>query len=167
MVDKKIYTGLGIMFILLLIVALVLLFGGRGNKKTDINLYYVNPTEFTLKKRIITVEGEGNLKIALNSLFKGIDDPTVENLFPKDVKFNSSKEDKENDVLIIDISANVLKVNYGLEVNYLYLMSIVHTASDITGYENIQLIFDGKEVQFFNNGLFLGEPLKIDDSVVK
>jgi spore germination protein GerM len=167
MIDKRILTGLGFMFVLLLVVAIVLLFGKDGNVTTDLNLYYVNPTQYKLEKKVVTVEGEADLNTTLTLLFSGIDDPSVENLFPADIKFNGSNVDKENDALIVDISANVLSVNYGVEVNYLYIMSIVNTASDITGYDNIKLTFDGNIVEFFNNGLFIGQPLKRDDSVVK
>ncbi len=167
MIDKRILTGLGFMFVLLLIVAMVLLFGKGRSQTTDINLYYINPTHFKLEKRVVTVEGEGDLKTALTLLFLGIEDPTIENLFPADIKFNGSTEDQKNEAIIVDLSTNVLSVNYGVEVNYLYIMSIVNTASDLTGYENIKLTFDGNVVEFFNNGLFIGQPLKRDDSVVK
>lgn len=167
MIDKRILTGLGFMFVLLLFVAILLLFGKARNVTTDINLYYVNPAQYKLEKRIVTVEGEGDLNTALTLLFSGIEDATVENLFPADIKFNGSNIDKDKDALIVDVSTNVLSVNYGLEVNYLYIMSIVNTASDITGYENVRLTFDGNIVEFFNNGLFIGQPLKRDDSVVK
>lgn len=167
MIDKRILTGLGFMFVLLLIVAILLLFGKDGNVTTDLNLYYVNPTQYKLEKKVVTVEGEGDLNTSLTLLFLGIDDPSVENLFPPDIKFNGSNVDKENDALIVDISSNVLSVNYGVEVNYLYIMSIVNTASDISGFESIKLTFDGNIVEFFNNGLFIGQPLKRDDSVVK
>ncbi len=167
MIDKRVLTGLGFMFVLLLVVAIILLFGKNITKTTDVNLYYVNPTQFKLEKKVVTVEGKGDLKTALTMLFLGIEDATVENLFPADVKFNGSNIDKENEIMVVDISANVLSVNYGVEVNYLYIMSIVNTISDITGYENIKLTFDGNIVEFFNNGLFIGQPLKRDDSVVK
>lgn len=167
MIDKRILTGLGFMFVLLLIVAIVLLFGKGRNVTTDINLYYVNPTQFKLERRLVTVEGEGDLNTALTLLFLGIEDTSVENLFPAEIKFNGSNVDEENETIIVDISANVLSVNYGVEVNYLYIMSIVNTVSDITGYETVKLTFDGNIVEFFNNGLFIGQPLKRDDSVVK
>lgn len=167
MINKRILTGLGLMFVLLLVVAILLLFGKARNVTTDLNLYYVNPTQFKLEKRVVTVEGEGDLNTALTMLFLGIEDSTVENLFPVNIKFNGSNIDKENEALIVDLSTNVLSVNYGVEVNYLYIMSIVNTVSDITGYENVRLTFDGNIVDFFNNGLFIGQPLKRDDSVVK
>ena len=167
MVDKKVFAGLGLMFVLLFLLAIILVFGKTGEKKTDLTLYYINPTDFMLDKRIVTVKGKGNLEIALTALFKGTEDKTLENLFPKDVKYISSKVDKENDTLIIDLSSNILSINYGLEVNYLYIMSIVHTAGDISGYEKIKLTFDGNEVKFFNNGMYIGDALKRDYSVVK
>jgi spore germination protein GerM len=167
MIDKRILTGLGFMFVLLLIVAIVLLFGKSKTVTTDLNLYYVNPTQFKLEKRVVTIEGEGDINTALTLLFSGIEDTTVENLFPADIKFNGSNVDEENETLIVDISTNVLSVNYGVEVNYLYIMSIVNTVSDFTGYETVRLTFDGNIVEFFNNGLFIGQPLKRDDSVVK
>jgi spore germination protein GerM len=167
MIDKRILTGLGFMFVLLLIVAIVLLFGKSKTVTTDLNLYYVNPTQFKLEKRVVTIEGEGDINTALTLLFSGIEDTTVENLFPADIKFNGSNVDEENETLIVDISTNVLSVNYGVEVNYLYIMSIVNTVSDFTGYETVRLTFDVNIVEFFNNGLFIGQPLKRDDSVVK
>lgn len=167
MIDKRILTGLGFMFVLLLVVAIILLFGNNRAVTTDLNLYYVNPTEYKLEKKLVTVEGDGDLNAAMTLLFSGIDDPSVENLFPPDIRFNGSNVDKENDILILDISANVLSVNYGIEVNYLYIMSIVNTASDMSGYDNIKLTFDGNIVEFFNNGMYIGQPLKRDDSVVK
>lgn len=167
MIDKRILTGLSFMFVLLLVVAILLLFGKDRAITTDLNLYYVNPTQYKLEKKIVTVDGKGDLNTALTLLFLGIEDPSVENLFPPNIKFNGSNLDKENDVMIVDISTNVLSVNYGVEVNYLYIMSIINTASDITGYESIKLTFDGNIVEFFNNGLFIGQPLKRDDSVVK
>lgn len=167
MVDKKVFAGLGIIFVLLLLLAIILVFGKTAEKKTDLDIYYINPTDFLLEKRIITIEGEGDLKLALTTLFNGPNDKNLENLFPKDIKYISSKVDNENETLVIDLSSNTLSINYGLEVNYLYIMSIVHTAGAISGYENIKLTFDGKEVEFFNNGMYLGDALKRDYSVVK
>lgn len=167
MIDKRILTGLGLMFVLLLIVAMMLIFGRNRAITSDLSLYYINPTQYKLEKKVITVEGEGDLNTALTLLFQGIDDPSVENLFPPDIKYNGSNVDKENDVIIVDISTKVLSVNYGVEVNYLYIMSIVNTVSDLTGFESVKLTFDGNVVEFFNNGLFIGQPLKRDDSVVK
>lgn len=167
MVNKKIVTSLGIIFFLLLFVAVILNFRGNVTNKTYLNLYYVNPAEFKLEKRSISINGKGTVKIALTSLFKGVKDSSVENLFPEGVKVNSVSEDKKNDILNIDLSANVLSVNYGLKVNYLYLMSIVNTAADISGYVEFKLTFDGKKIEFFNNGLYIGNTLKRDNSVVK
>lgn len=167
MIDKRILTGLGFMFVLLLVVAIMLIFGKNRTVTTDLNLYYVNPTQYKLERKVVTVEGEADLNTALTLLFLGIDDNSVENLFPPDIKYNGSNIDKENDVMIVDISTNILSVNYGVEVNYLYIMSIVNTISDFTGFESVKLTFDGNVVEFFNNGLFIGQPLKRDDSVVK
>lgn len=167
MIDKRILTGLGFMFVLLLVVAIMLIFGKNRAVTTDLNLYYVNPTQYKLERKVVTVEGEADLNTALTLLFLGIDDNSVENLFPPDIKYNGSNIDKENDVMIVDISTNILSVNYGVEVNYLYIMSIVNTISDFTGFESVKLTFDGNVVEFFNNGLFIGQPLKRDDSVVK
>lgn len=167
MVDKKMIAGLGSVFIILLIAAILLLTGGNKNSMAKVNLYYINPTEFKLERRTVEVEGKANLENALGRLFAGIEDATVENLFPKDVKYISSKVDKENDILILNLSTNAIKVNYGYEVNYLYLMSIVMTVYDITGYEKVKLTFDGKTVPFFNNSIYLGDALNIDESVIK
>lgn len=167
MIDKRLLTGLGFMFVLLLFVAMILLFGKNNGVTSDISLYYINPTQFKLEKKVVTVEGKGDLNTALSLLFKGVEDSSVENLFPADIKFNGSDEDEKNETIIVDLSSNVLSVNYGVEVNYLYIISIVNTVSDISGYENVKLTFDGNVVEFFNNGLFIGQPLKRDDSVVK
>ncbi|MDD2371887.1 MAG: GerMN domain-containing protein [Firmicutes bacterium] len=167
MVDKRVFAGLGLVFGLLFVLAIILVFGGSDVKKTDLTLYYINPTDYVLEKKIVTVDGNADLEILLTNLFKGTDDQSLDNLFPVDVKYNSSKVDKENNILIVDLSKNVLAVNYGLEVNYLYIMSIVNTIGDFTDYDSIKFTFDGKVVEFFNNGLYLGDALKRDYSVVK
>ncbi len=167
MIDKRVFAGLGTIFILLLLLAVILVFGKSDVKKTDLSLYYINPTDFLLEKRIVTVDGNADLKIVLTNLFNGSDDTNLENLFPKDVTFISSKVDKENDMIIVDLSSNILSINYGLKVNYLYIMSIVHTVGEFTGYDKVKLTFDGKTVQFFDNGLYIGDALKRDYTVVK
>ena len=58
-------------------------------------------------------------------------------------------------------------MNYGIDVNYLLVMSVVYTASDASGMERVRLLFDGQVQEFFHNGVYMADAFKLDPDVLK
>lgn len=167
MSDKKLYMVLGAVVAVLALVALALrLFAGAAAEKT-VTLYYVNPNVFKLEQRRVVIEDEVDVRAALELLFKGTEEPGLENLFPDGMTVLDVSIDEEEDELVVDLSSNFFSVNYGIDVNYLLVMSVVYTASDASGMERVRLLFDGQGQEFFHNGVYMADAFKLDPDVLK
>ena len=167
MMDKRLLAALGIVILIIIGVGAFLIFGGEKEDKSVIPLYFINRSSFKLERQYEVVEGQKNLENSLNALFESQGQGDLENLIPVGTKYIDSSFDEETKVLVVNLTGNLLSINYGPEVNYLVIMSIVYTASEASGYSRIKLIFDGQQHDYLNNTLYLGGYFKKDASVLK
>ena len=165
--DKRLIVALGVVIIAIIGTLIFLLFTGNKDNKSVVTLYYVNQKTFKLGKQYEVIEGENDLGASLNALFVSEGQGSLDNLFPDGVSYIDSSFDEEEGVLTVNLTSNLLSIDYGPEVNYLVIMSIIYTASDASGYSRIKLIFDGEVHDYLNNTLYLGDYFKIDDSVIE
>lgn len=166
MMDKRLPAALGLVILIIIGVGF-LIFGGKKEDKSVIPLYFINRTNFKLERQYEVVEGKKNLENSLNALFESQVQGDLENLIPAGMKYIDSSFDEETKVLVVNLTGNLLSINYGPEVNYLVIMSIVYTASEASGNSRIKLIFDGQSHDYLNNTLYLGGYFKKDASVLK
>ena len=167
MSDKRLYMILGAVVAVLALVALALKLFGGGAAGNTVSLYYVNPSSFKLERRELATEGDADVRTALELLFKGTEDPSLENLFPEGLAVLDVSVDEEEEELVVDLSSNFFGVDYGIDVNYLLVMSIVYTAADASGMERVRLVFDGQVQEFFHNGVYMADAFKLDPNVLK
>lgn len=165
--NKAGFAVLGIIIIILVIIASFLLFGNKGEDKSVVTLYYIDTTLFKLVKQEEVIEGKKEVKSTLNALFKSTPQNGLENLFPEGTEVLDISYDDDKEILIVNLNSNLLSINYGPEVNYLIIMSIVYTASEVSGYSRVKLLFDGNQVEFLNNTIYIGGYFKKDSSVIE
>lgn len=159
---KRIFL-LGGLFLILVLFAFWL--KGRGDGRTEVSLWFVDPTRFKLVETTGMVEGEATVGNALALLFAGTKEQGLESLIPEGVTLLNSYTD--DNTLLVDLSGNINNANWGQEGNWLMLMSIVYTASEVSGRDRVRILIDGKEQAFFANGVYLGDALKKDPSVLR
>lgn len=158
---------LGIVVVLVLVSG-VLLFVGRDEVDNSVvTLYYVNQDEFKLGRQQEVIEGEKTLESSLTALFNSEGQGGLENLFPEGLSLIGTRFDEEEGVFIVNLTDELLSINYGPEVNYLVVMSIVYVASEESGYSAIKLLFNGEVVEYLQNTLYMGGYFKKDADVLE
>lgn len=165
MINRKIYAILAGFLLVLGIIAFVLAQPG-ATKKTKVTVYYVKPDTFMLVGRQSILEGEASLGDVLTILFEPSKLSGLETLVPSGTVLLNHYIDDEG-ALVLDLSGSVLGVNYGIDSNYLMLQSIVCTALDFTGRDEVKFLFDGQFQGFFQNGVYLEKSFHKDFNVIE
>lgn len=166
MMAERLLAALGV--VILIIIGVGFLIFNRGKEdKSVVTLYFVNRINFKLERQYKVVDGENNLENSLSALFESQGQGDLENLIPDGVKYIDSSFNEKTEALVINLTGNLLSINYGPKVNYLVIMSIVYTAFEASGYNKVKLIFDGQQHDYLNNTLYIGGYFKKDTNVLK
>ena len=139
-------------------------------KQQQISIFFVRVTsdgsiELLSVKRNIQLY-ETPLTDSVKALLSG---PTIAelnsgliSLIPKEVTFNRIYVEKA--VAYIDLSENFRFNRFGLEGLKAQLQQLVFTATEFPSVEYVQIILDGKKVDYLDSeGLFIGRPLERND----
>ena len=122
-------------------------------RQTIVSLYFKSGEELIPEARLIDVKKLLNnpYEEILNMLIEGPKNDNLENTIPESVKIN--KIQKENDILIIDLSKEFIENHVGGEKEErITINSILNTMTELTEINGIKILIDGEENKEFKDG---------------
>ncbi len=122
-------------------------------RQTIVSLYFKSGEELVPEARLIDVKQLLNnpYEEILNMLIEGPKNNNLERTIPEGTKIN--KIEKENDILIIDFSKEIVENHKGGEnEEKITINSVLNTVTELTEINGIKILIDGEENKEFKDG---------------
>lgn len=162
--SRKLVPALAIAVLVLAIVALFLSCG-KNDGGTKATLYYVDGSTFRLVGVDTQIPSPVTVEKVLEALFAGQDTGYLENLVPEGTRLLSIENTKNT--LTLNLSKEFEQITRGATSDRLMIMSIVSTALAASDFKQVKLLIEGEEKPFFNDTVYIKDPIQMDSSLIE
>lgn len=137
-----------------------------GDDSREVIVYYATRDAMYLDQERRTIKQDGLYRNTVEELLKGPETSSLSPTIPEGVELLNLS--LEGNVMYLDFN-NALRDNHwgGSTGESLTIYSIVNTMVQFEGIDAVQLLIEGEKIETLVGHMYLLEPLKMNDSIVK